>query len=99
MRYELMRLVQLAFSLAVMFSAFAGGLAAGWYRWGRRSVGGAELPSAAPPGELFTPDPGFPPSSEVDLRDEVPIHATFAPGALPPRTDRPNPHVQEEPSR
>jgi hypothetical protein len=35
MRYELFRLAQLAFALALMFGAFLGGLAVGWWRWGR----------------------------------------------------------------
>lgn len=34
-RYELIRLAQLVFSLLVMFGAFLGGLAVGWWRWGR----------------------------------------------------------------
>jgi hypothetical protein len=34
-RYELIRLAQLIFSLLVMFAAFLGGLAVGWWRWGR----------------------------------------------------------------
>ena len=35
MRYEMIRLAQLVFFLMVMFGAFLGGLAVGWYRWGR----------------------------------------------------------------
>jgi hypothetical protein len=34
-RYELIRLAQLIFSLLIMFGAFLGGLAVGWWRWGR----------------------------------------------------------------
>jgi len=33
MRYELFRLAQLAFALALMFGAFLGGVAVGWWRW------------------------------------------------------------------
>lgn len=36
MRYELVRVAQLVFTLAVMFGAFSAGLAAGWLHWGRR---------------------------------------------------------------
>ena len=35
MRYELVRVAQLVFTLAVMFGAFSAGLAAGWLHWGR----------------------------------------------------------------
>jgi hypothetical protein len=34
-RYELIRLAQLVFALVVMFGAFLGGLAVGWWRWGK----------------------------------------------------------------
>jgi len=35
MRYELVRVAQLVFTLAVIFGAFSAGLAAGWLHWGR----------------------------------------------------------------
>jgi len=114
MRYELMRLLQLAFSLALMFGAFLGGLTLGWYRWGRRP-GEAERPPLVPAShtELFTPDPDFPASpgddtdgspaaaltwADLDLRDAARPHATFAPGALP-TGNGPAARTQEESSR
>lgn len=36
MRYELFRLAQLAFALFLMFGAFLGGVAVGWWRWERQ---------------------------------------------------------------
>ena len=121
MRYELMRLLQLAFSLALMFGAFLGGLALGWYRWGRRPAAPGQPTRSrgeAPATELFTPDPDFPPSdatspqhgpdgppvaelpvADLDLRDAVRPHATFAPGALPARSGQAAFRTQEEPSR
>lgn len=41
MRYELIRLAQLAFALALMFGAFLAGLGAGWWRWRRDAAGSA----------------------------------------------------------
>jgi hypothetical protein len=35
MRYELIRLAQLVFALALMFGAFLAGLGVGWWRWRR----------------------------------------------------------------
>lgn len=65
MRYELFRLAQLAFALALMFGAFLGGVAVGWWRWGREAPAQSPASAAAPsPGvgarhrinpDLFTP--------------------------------------------
>ena len=60
-RYELIRLGQLIFSLVLMFGAFLGGLAVGWWRWGRpRSTPNRPEPFIALPRrhvshDLFTP--------------------------------------------
>lgn len=35
MRYEILRLLQFAFSLGLIFVAFMGGMFVGWRRWGR----------------------------------------------------------------
>lgn len=36
--YEAMRVAQMVFALSLMFGAFLGGIAVGWWRWGRREV-------------------------------------------------------------
>lgn len=66
MRYEMIRLAQLVFFLFVMFAAFLGGLAIGWYRWGRQTEEqpGLDLrdgprpwpPSAGVKSDLFAPE-------------------------------------------
>lgn len=87
-RYELIRLAQLMFALALMFGAFSAGLAIGWWRWGRPSTEAPERrrPQSDRPVEfshravspdLFTPG-GAPPEGpggvpEVDS-------TTFSPG-------------------
>jgi hypothetical protein len=35
MRYQVIQLIQLLFALALIFGAFMGGIAVGWWRWGR----------------------------------------------------------------
>lgn len=60
-RYELIRLGQLIFSLLLMFGAFLGGLAVGWWRWGRsestpnRAEPFIALPRRHVSHDLFTP--------------------------------------------
>lgn len=71
MRYEVMRLLQFVFSLALMFAAFMGGMFVGWRRWGRPRPAdladtGDEPPSnrsatdwpteSAPRRDLFAPE-------------------------------------------
>jgi hypothetical protein len=52
MSYQLVELLQLVFALVVMFAAFVGGIAVGWWRWGRpyaerrKSAGRATVPPA-----------------------------------------------------
>ena len=88
MRYQLIELAQLVFALSVMFAAFLGGLAVGWWRWGRDSVERVEdrsavrtvrsAPRASVSSDLFTPaDPGH---EEVVLAQPV-----FEKVAQPPR--------------
>jgi len=61
MRYELVRVAQLVFTLVVMFGAFSAGLAAGWLHWGRahreepeRRNGIDDVPRIVKP-DLFSP--------------------------------------------
>lgn len=35
MRYQVIQLIQLLFALALIIGAFMGGIAVGWWRWGR----------------------------------------------------------------
>ena len=42
MRYELIRLAQLVFALAIMFGAFLAGVGVGWWRWRRDAAGSAQ---------------------------------------------------------
>jgi hypothetical protein len=83
MQYEMIRLAQLVFALALMFGAFLGGLAVGWLRWGRRTEAPSEeardvpRPSLAVPRlvkrDLFSPesesDAGGDGTTTVDLTD------------------------------
>lgn len=64
-RYDLIELAQLVFALAVMIAAFAGGVAVGWWRWGRDRlpVGAPEAPPHPGAGPLFSPDD----RDEIDL--------------------------------
>ena len=60
MSYEMLRLAQLVFALSLMFGAFLGGIAVGWWRWGRSSTRAKmsqRLTADAPPHPtgLFTP--------------------------------------------
>ncbi|MFV0315754.1 MAG: hypothetical protein ACK5O2_02185 [Microthrixaceae bacterium] len=57
MHYQMVQLLQLGLSLLLMFAAFLGGLALGWWRWGRSAGGGrpADAPPVGPVG-LFTPE-------------------------------------------
>lgn len=87
MRYEVMRLLQFVFSLALMFAAFMGGMFVGWRRWGRARP--ADLAEAASEGsadrvsepatrrDLFAP--------ELDLAwgpERVDLRVGSAPGRL-----------------
>jgi hypothetical protein len=86
MRYEMIRLAQLVFALALMFGAFIGGLTIGWLRWGRRP----DAPATEEARDVPRPEPVVPrlvkrdlfsPETEggtVDLTDG----ATFSPAAL-----------------
>ncbi len=80
MRYELIQLAQLVFALSLMFGAFLGGIAIGWWRWGRR----AELSSRAVNRQ--TPEPSVSSASVFtpDERDDAQIvlgHPIFDTGA------------------
>ena len=55
MRYEVMRLLQFVFSLALMFGAFLGGMFVGWRRWGRR--GPVDLTDGSESASEETEDP------------------------------------------
>jgi hypothetical protein len=97
MRYEMIRVAQLVFALALMFGAFIGGLAIGWLRWGRRSGAPAEEAREVPRPEpvvprlvkrdLFSPESD---GATVDLTD-----ATFGPSvpAAPELTPADGPGV------
>ena len=60
MSYQVVELLQLIFALVVMFAAFLGGVAVGWWRWGkpeskrREAAAGAKAADAAAPAGLFT---------------------------------------------
>lgn len=57
MHYQLVQLAQLALSLLFMFAAFLGGLALGWWRWGRVAKGSqTDQPPPVGPVGLFTPE-------------------------------------------
>lgn len=57
MHYQLVQLAQLALSLLFMFAAFLGGLALGWWRWGRPAKGSqSDQPPPVGPVGLFTPE-------------------------------------------
>ncbi len=67
MRYEVMRLLQFVFSLALMFAAFMGGMFVGWRRWGRSRP--ADLADAADEPSLDRPAQDWPtePAPRRDL--------------------------------
>lgn len=75
MRYEVMRLMQLLFSLTVMFGAFAAGLVIGWLRWGRR------VPEAADPVQA---DALVPRLVKPDLFSPVGAPGDVVPAAVTP---------------
>ena len=66
MRYEVMRLLQFVFSLALMFAAFMGGMFVGWRRWGRarpadladtaQERAADQPPDPGPRRDLFAPE-------------------------------------------
>lgn len=99
MRYELMRLLQLVFSLSLMFGAFAAGLAAGWYRWGRTGARAAGDDALRPGPSLFSSAPGFAATSgpPADAAAAVPVPPRAVPGApVAPAVDlreAPRPHA------
>ncbi|MFZ4517873.1 MAG: hypothetical protein ACOYOP_05770 [Microthrixaceae bacterium] len=97
MRYELMRLLQLVFSLSLMFGAFAAGLAAGWYRWGRTGTpAGDEVASHSGP-TLFSADPGFAAAAaEAPAGPPVAVPVPPRPVLVAPEVDlreAPRPHA------
>ncbi|MCO5319330.1 MAG: hypothetical protein M9942_12930 [Microthrixaceae bacterium] len=63
--YDWIELAQLVFFLVVMIAAFSGGLALGWWRWGRDASTGRGEQGAQPRGSwaLFSPDS----TDEIDL--------------------------------
>jgi hypothetical protein len=87
MRYEMLRLAQLAFALSLMFGAFLGGIAVGWLRWGRQPDDAGDHARMVPPPQpvvprlvkhdLFSPDVDGP--EAVDLT--IP---PFSPAELAP---------------
>jgi hypothetical protein len=84
-RYELIRLAQLVFALLLMFGAFLGGLAVGWWRWGKTdsSTGSdqrASAPRAATGG--FRPQP---PRPQVSSDLFTPAEPSLEPLEEPPR--------------
>lgn len=54
MSYRVVELLQLIFALALMFGAFLGGLAVGWWRWGRVVADRPATPDPAPAAGLFS---------------------------------------------
>lgn len=58
MRYQVIQLIQLMFALSLMFGAFVGGIAVGWWRWGRREEAALTSDRGRPavPGALFSPE-------------------------------------------
>lgn len=57
MRYEVMRLLQFVFSLALMFAAFMGGMFVGWRRWGRARPADLADSVKEPAGDQSDPAP------------------------------------------
>lgn len=47
MSYQVVEFVQLTFALVAIFAAFLGGIAVGWWRWGRPEEIRAETPDPA----------------------------------------------------
>ena len=54
MSYQVVELLQLIFALTLMFGAFLGGVAVGWWRWGRVASGRPEGPDPVPAAGLFS---------------------------------------------
>jgi hypothetical protein len=54
MSYQVVELLQLIFALALMFGAFLGGLAVGWWRWGRVVANRSSAPDPVPAAGLFS---------------------------------------------
>ena len=60
MSYQVVELLQLIFALVVMFAAFLGGVAVGWWRWGgpesrrREAAADTAAEQTAAPAGLFT---------------------------------------------
>jgi hypothetical protein len=81
MRYEVMRLLQLVFSLSLMFVAFMGGLFVGWRRWGRaRPIDLTDTATDAPS------DPADPPARRDLFAPELDL--TWTADALDLRAPR-----------
>lgn len=72
MRYELIQLAQLLFALSLMFGAFLGGLAVGWWRWGKSS-GSRQRAAVTDGSELQRATPGV---FTLDERDDAAIVLT-----------------------
>lgn len=80
MRYQVIQLIQLLFALALIFGAFMGGIALGWWRWGR----GADVESSGNEGRLAGLGALFSPEDREDeiVLAEVQLDITDSGGAV-----------------
>ncbi len=74
MRYQVIEFLRLVLALVFVLGAFAGGLAVGWWRWGRgdRDDTRPARRNADLGGALFSPDDHEP---VIDLTDRHPVGA------------------------
>lgn len=84
MSYQVVEFVQLTFALLAIFSAFLGGIAVGWWRWGRPEKKRAEAPD---PGEASVGSGLFSAHERADELRDRPVFDTSAAGQVA-STDR-----------
>jgi len=83
MRYDLIELAQLVFALSVMFGAFLGGIAVGWWRWARpEKEHEPESQSPLPSAGLFSAQQQEPRWGDMDLATQL-FDTTAHPSSTP----------------